>query len=302
MIFLITVLSGGTGTPKLLQGIKEVVKEDELSIVVNTLENNYFSGVYVSADIDTVLYTMSDLINDKTWYGRKDDTFHTHDELKKLGFNETLRIGDKDRALKIQKTMLMQEYSLTKCVKIQSETLGIKANVLPMSDKQSEVIIKTDKGTMSFHEFLINRKSQDKVLDVVFSKVEATNEVLNTLENSDQIIIGPSNPITSINPIISMPGIQKILKKTYVTSVSPIIGENAVSGPAAKFMKASGYEVNPVGVARIYEEFLDHYIINTMDDKYMNSLKEFIDKVSTTNIILRTLDDKIKLAKMILDK
>ena len=106
---MITVLSGGTGTPKLLQGIKEIVDEKELNIIVNTLENNYFSGVYVSADVDTVLYTMSDLINEDTWYGRKDDTFHTHDELKKLGFDETLRIGDKDRALKIQKTMLMQQ-------------------------------------------------------------------------------------------------------------------------------------------------------------------------------------------------
>ncbi len=298
---MITVLSGGTGTPKLLQGIKKVVKEEKLNIIVNTLENNYFSGVYVSADIDTVLYTMADLINEETWYGRKDDTFYTHNELKKLGFYETLQIGDKDRALKIQKTMLMKEYSLTKSVKIQSESFGIKANIIPMSDQQSKVKIRTNKGIRTFHEYLINKQTQEQVLDVIYSQVEPTSEVLSTLENSDQIIIGPSNPITSINPIISMNNVSKILKKSYVTAVSPIIGENAISGPAASFMKAKGYEVNPVGVARIYNEFLNHYIINTTDDIYTNSLKEFIDKVSLTNIILKTLDDKIKLAKMILE-
>ncbi|HIJ15269.1 MAG TPA: 2-phospho-L-lactate transferase [Methanosphaera sp.] len=297
---MITVLSGGTGTPKLLQGIKEVVDEKELNIVVNTLENNYFSGVYVAADIDTVLYTMSDRINEKTWYGLKDDTFHTHEQLKKYGFNETLRIGDKDRALKIQKTQLLQEYSLTDSVKIQRQALGIDANIYPMSDVQPSVTIKTDRGNMTFHDFLIKNASQPEVLDVIYDEVPPTEDVLEALENSDQIIIGPSNPITSINPILSMPGIQKILKKNYVTAVSPIIGENTVSGPANKFMKAKGYEVSPVGVAKIYEEFLDHYIINTTDDKYKHIIQEFIPKVSLENIIFNNLTDKINLAKRIL--
>ncbi len=297
---MITVLSGGTGTPKLLQGIKEVVDEKELNIVVNTLENNYFSGVYVAADIDTVLYTMSDRINEKTWYGLKDDTFHTHEQLKKYGFNETLRIGDKDRALKIQKTQLLQEYSLTDSVKIQRLALGIDANIYPMSDVQPSVTIKTDRGNMTFHDFLIKNASQPEVLDVIYDEVPPTEDVLEALENSDQIIIGPSNPITSINPILSMPGIQKILKKNYVTAVSPIIGENTVSGPANKFMKAKGYEVSPVGVAKIYEEFLDHYIINTTDDKYKHIIQEFIPKVSLENIIFNNLTDKINLAKRIL--
>ena len=297
---MITVLSGGTGTPKLLQGIKEVVCGDELNIVVNTLENNYFSGVYVAADIDTVLYTLSDMINEKTWYGMKDDTFHTHEQLKKYGFNETLRIGDKDRALKIQKTQLMMEYSLTDSVKIQRQALGIAAGVYPMSDVQPNVTIKTDQGNMTFHEFLIEHQSQPDVLDVIYDEVPPTPEVLEVLENSDQIIIGPSNPITSINPIISMPGIKKILKKGHVTAVSPIIGENTVSGPANKFMNAKGYETSPLGVAKIYEEFLDHYIINTTDDKYKHIIQEFIPKVSLENIIFNNMEDKINLARKIL--
>ncbi|RAP51996.1 MAG: 2-phospho-L-lactate transferase [Methanosphaera sp. rholeuAM270] len=297
---MICVLSGGTGTPKLLQGIKEIFPEEELNIIVNTLENDYFSGVYVSADIDTVLYTMCDLINEKCWYGRYDDTFHTHEALKKLGFDETLRIGDKDRALKIHKTMLLEKHSLTDAVKIQSRNLGIDANILPMSNENSEVTIKTTTKDMSFHEFLITRQSKEKVIDVVYNRVNPTKEVLEALKKSDHVIIGPSNPVTSINPIISMPHIKDLLKDTYTTSVSPIIGENAVSGPAGQFLMAKNIEVSPVGVAKIYSEFLDHYIINTTDYKYENSIKEFIPEVSVENIILKNRDDKINLARKIL--
>lgn len=297
---MITVFSGGTGTPKLLQGIKKVVPEDELNIVVNTLENDYFSGVYVSADVDTVLYTLSDLINEETWYGRRDDTFITHDTLKKLGFYETLRIGDKDRALKIQKTLLMNDYCLTDVVKIQAKRLGVRANVLPMSNQQSSVSIETDIGKMSFHEFLVTHKSEPVVKDIVYDNVPATSEVLSAIEESDHVIIGPSNPVTSIGPIISMHGVKRLLENTYVTSVSPIIGENAYSGPAAKFMSAHNIEVSPVGVAKVYEDFLDHYIINTTDDIYKNSIKEFISEVSVENIIFKTLEDKVNLARMIL--
>ncbi|RAP45367.1 MAG: 2-phospho-L-lactate transferase [Methanosphaera sp. rholeuAM6] len=298
---MITVLSGGTGTPKLLQGIKEVVCEEDINVVVNTLENNYFSGVYVSADIDTVLYTMSNLINDDVWYGRKDDTFITHNELEMLGYHEKLRLGDKDRALKIQKTELLKKHTLTECVQIQKEALGIKANIYPMSNQQPNVTVKTEEyGDISFHDFLISYGSEATVLDVVYDNVEASDEVLKVLEESRQVIIGPSNPITSINPIIGMNGVVDLLKDVHVTAISPIVGEVAVSGPAGKFLSAKGYDVSPVGVAKIYEEFLDHYIINTTDDKYKSSIKEFIPEVSVENIILNTISDKINLARKIL--
>lgn len=298
---MITVLSGGTGTPKLLQGLKEIVKPEELTVIVNTLENNYFSGVYVSADIDTVMYTLADLINDELWYGRKDDTFHTHDTLKKLGFEELLRIGDKDRALKIQKTELLKKLLLEDVVKIQCEALGIKSKVIPMSNQQSSVSIDTDEGLMSFHEFLIKKQSKPKVKDVIYSEVEASSKVIESIEEADQVIIGPSNPITSINPILIMPGVKNALKKAYVTSISPIVGDMPISGPASSFMKSKGYEVNCIGVCKIYQEFLDHYIINTTDEKYKSSIEKIIPKVSIENIILRTIEDKINLSRKIIE-
>lgn len=299
---MITVLSGGTGTPKLLQGIKQVANPKDLTVVVNTLENNYFSGVYVSADLDTVMYTMCDLINDETWYGIKNDSFYTHDQLEELGFHETLRIGDKDRALKIQKTMLLEEYSLQKVIKMQSKALGIKSNILPMSNQQCNVMIDSSEGLLSFHDFLITHQSKPEVNDVIYSEVDPADGVVESIENSDQVIIGPSNPITSINPILIMPGVKKALKNTYVTSVSPFIGDDVVSGPAGKFMKAKGFDADCYGVCSIYKDFLNHYIINTTDDKYKHNIEKIIPKVSLGNIILKTVDDKLNLAKMILDK
>jgi LPPG:FO 2-phospho-L-lactate transferase len=250
---MICVLSGGTGTPKLLQGLKEVIKPEELTVIVNTLENNYFSGVYVSADIDSVMYTLADLINEDVWYGRRDDTFHIHETLKELGFEEELRLGDKDRALKIQKTMLLNEYSLEEAVKIQCEKLGIKSQVLPMSNQDSDVKIHTTQGVMTFHEFLIKHKAEPEVEDITYNTTEASSNVIESIENADQVIIGPSNPITSINPIISMEGVKDALKKTYVTSISPLVGENAISGPAAQFMKAKNMEINCRAVANFYK-------------------------------------------------
>ena len=201
---MITVLSGGTGTPKLLQGLKEIVDPKELTIIVNTLENDYFSGVYVSADIDTVLYTMSDMINDEFWYGVKGDTFITHERLEELGCPELLRIGDIDRALKIQKTQLLEKHSLSEAVDIQAKSMGLTSKIIPMSNENSEIKIITDIGELEFHDFLIKHQSQPEVLDIEFSNVSPAEGIIESIENSEAVIIGPSNPITSILPILSL--------------------------------------------------------------------------------------------------
>lgn len=298
---MITVLSGGTGTPKLLQGIKEIVDEEDLNIIVNTLENDYFSGVYVSADIDTVLYTMADMINEKCWYGVKNDTFITNERLDEIGAPELLRIGDIDRATKIQKTLLMENHTLSEAVKIQSENMGIKANILPMSNENSDIKIITDIGELEFHDFLIKHQCQPEVQDVVFSNVNPALGVIEAIKNSDAVIIGPSNPITSILPILSLDGVRKALKETYVIAISPIIGNDSVSGPASKFMKALDIPVSSFGVASLYAEFLDCFIIDNEDANSKVEIEKLGCNVRVTNIIMKTLDDKKSLAKLILN-
>lgn len=298
---MITVLSGGTGTPKLLQGLKEVVDPDDLTIIVNTLENDYFSGVYVSADIDTVLYTMADMINDEFWYGVKNDTFITHERLEELGCPELLRIGDIDRATKIQKTQLMEKYGLRKACEIQAENMGLSSEIIPMSEEQSDIKIITDIGELEFHDFLIKHQSEPEVLDLKFSDVSPTEGIIDAIKSSDAVIIGPSNPITSISPILSLDGVRDALKDTYVIAVSPIIGSNSVSGPASKFMKALNIEVSSIGVASMYEDFLDTIVIDVQDNDKKAELNQIINKVIVTNTIMNNLDAKKNLAEIIID-
>lgn len=298
---MITVLSGGTGTPKLLQGLKEIVDPSDLTIIVNTLENNYFSGVYVAADIDTVMYTMADLINDEFWYGIKGDTFITNEQLEKMGCPELLRIGDKDRATKIQKTLLMEKYGLARACEIQARNLGLACKIIPMSNEQSEITLKTDIGQLAFHEFLIKHQQEPEVLDIQFSEVSPAEGVIDAIKNSDAVIIGPSNPVTSISPILSLKGVREALKDTYVIAVSPIVGTDAVSGPASKFMKSLGIEVSSIGVASLYEDFLDNFVIDDKDINLSDEINQIINKVTVTNTIMNNLGVKKNLAQTIID-
>lgn len=296
---MITILSGGTGTPKLIQGIVQIVDPVDLNVVVNTVENTYISGNYIAPDIDTVMYTLAGMINEDTWYGIKDDTFITHETLKKIGHDEILRIGDKDRAIKIQKTELLEKYSLYEVVDIQRKNLGVKSRIIPMSDEQSHIKIITDEGEMAFHEFLVEKKSEPEVENVVYNDVNPSADLINTIESSDMVVIGPSNPVTSIGPIISINGVKKALKNVYVVAVSPIIGDKPVSGPAAKFMNALGYEVSSMGVAAIYQEFIDKFIIDVEDMESKKKIEKLISEVMTTNTNMKTINDKVSLARCI---
>ena len=284
----------------MLQGIKELVDPSELTIIVNTLENDYFSGVYVSADVDTVLYTMADMINDELWYGVKGDTFITNEQLERIGSPELLRIGDIDRATKIQKTQLLNNHNLQEAVEIQAKNFKIKSKIIPMSNENSEIKIITDIGELEFHDFLIKHRSEPEVLDVRFSKVSPAEGVIDAIRNSDAVIIGPSNPVTSISPILSLDGVVEALRDTYVVAVSPIIGSDSVSGPASKFMKALGIEVSSIGVASLYKDFLDNIVIDNQDANLNDDLMQIVNKVTITNTIMNSFDAKKNLAEKIL--
>ena len=297
---MITVLSGGTGTPKLLQGIVRLMDPVDLTVVVNTLENSYFSGVYVAADLDSVMYTLTGIINQETWYGIQDDTFITHETLKEIGCEELLRIGDQDRAVKIQKTLLMEEYSLVNAVDIQRRKLGVKSRIIPMSNQDPHIDIVTPDGSLEFHEFLVKRRAEPEVLDIHYNTVDPAPGLIESVEESDMVIIGPSNPITSVGPILSVNGVRSALKNSYVVAVSPIIGHEPVSGPAGKFMQAMGHEVSSFGVAAMYQDFLDEFYIDLQDDDQKKKIEKLISKVVVTNTNMNNIEDKMMLARKIL--
>ena len=289
---MITVLSGGTGTPKLLQGLVRLVDPEDITVVVNTVENGYFSGVYVAPDVDTVIYTLAGIINEDTWYGVKDDTFITHETLSELGCPELLRIGDRDRAFKIQKTLLLEDHPLHRAVDVQCRALGVRSRVLPMSNQDSDITIVTDEGEMGFHTFLIERGSEPRVLDVRFSEVEPAPGVIDAVESADLVIIGPSNPVTSIGPIIGTSGVRKALKNSPVYAVSPFAGDKPFSGPAGKFMRAWGYSASSLGVAEIYRDFLDRLIIDEVDAHLKGEIEKLIKDVEITKTIMKNIGDK----------
>ncbi|MBQ6813732.1 MAG: 2-phospho-L-lactate transferase [Methanobrevibacter sp.] len=299
---MIAILSGGTGTPKLIQGIKEIYPQEEIAVIVNTVENNYFSGGYVAADSDTVMYTFADMIDDKFFYGIKGDTFHIRNMLIDMGTTELLKIGDMDRAIKIQKTILLEDHPLSEIVELQKNKLGVKAKIIPMSDEDSDIkIVTKEYGEIEFHDFLIKYKTECEVLEVKYSDVKPSPEVIQTIKDAEKVIIGPSNPITSIRPITSIKGVEEALKEKDVIAVSPFLGDAAFSGPAAKFMNAFGYEASSKGVAELYKPFLKTLVIDNEDEKMKEELESIIPNIVVTNTFMKTIEDKINLAKLVLE-
>ena len=300
---MITILSGGTGTPKLIQGIKEIYPEEEITVIVNTVENLYLSRGYIAADIDTVMYTFADMIDEEFWYGIKGDTFTVREQLIEMGTTELLKLGDKDRATKLQKAILLEEgWTLSEIVELQKSKLGIKAAIIPMSDEESEITIVTKEyGEIEFHDFLIKYQCNCEVLEVKYGNVPPSPKLIEAIEKSDKVIIGPSNPITSIRPIISIEGVEEALKGKDVIAVSPFIGKSAFSGPAGQFMNAFGYESSSIGVAEIYKPFLSKLVIDNQDAEYESEIEEIIPNVIVANTFMKTIEDKINLAKIVLE-
>ena len=296
---MICVLSGGTGTPKFLQGLKELT--NEITVIVNTAEDVWVSGNKICPDIDSVIYAMAEVIDDNKWWGVKNDTFITHSRLKELGFDEPMMIGDLDRATHITRSeLLRKDFSLTEATRELKNRFGVKAEILPMCEEEVSTIVLTRDGEMHFQEFWVKYKGEKEVIDVVFSGIEtakATKDVLNALDKCKGVIIGPSNPITSILPIISVKGVKEKLVDKKTIAISPIVGNKPVSGPAAKLMRAKGYEVSPLGVAEVYKDFLDVLVVDGRD----KGLEGNDFEVVAFSTIMKSKDDAVKLAKFVLE-
>jgi len=266
---MITFLSGGTGTPKLLRGVQKVMDRHEISVIVNTAEDIWISGNHMSPDVDTVMYLFAGVLNTDTWWGMRNDTFTTHDEILHMGLGEYIAIGDRDRAVHIARgNMLREGTRLTNATRTLCDRFGVRENMLPMTDTEVTTRVKTELGLIHYQEYWIRSKGQIPIEDVVrCSKIppESTEEVIQAVEASDVVVIGPSNPITSITPILECRGIKEAMADKFVIAVSPFIGDAPVSGPAAALMKASGFEPTSAGTAACYKDLVDLFIHDTRD-------------------------------------
>ena len=259
------VLSGGTGTPKLLMGLKELVPPEQLSIVVNTAEDLWLSGNYISPDLDSVLYTLADMIDEKRWWGIKGDRTWTHDFLISLGLQEKLVIGERDRAVHIFRSDLLRRgASLSQATGALAEALGIAQKVVPMSDDSVSTILSTSEGQMHFQDFWVALKGKPAVSGISFigmDRARPSPAFLERLDREETVLIGPSNPVTSIGPILALPGIRERLAKKRVVAVSPLLEDRPASGPAAKFMAALGAPAGDEGV-RLLLGKVDLFIVD----------------------------------------
>ncbi len=299
---MITVLSGGTGTPKLIQGLLTHLDQKDLRVIVNTAEDHWLPHGYFSPDVDTVVYTISGIVDDETWHGRKEDTHFTHDTLKTLDSSEYLRIGDRDRALHIWRGELIKAgVSLANITKKHCKALGVKADVIPMSNDRVESVIVTPQGELDLHEFWVKKGGEPRVEAVRIETSDgarACEDALDAIQNAKRIVIGPSNPVTSIYPIISFPEISGALKKNKekVICISPIVGDSAFSGPAEKLMRAFGIEVSIIGIAEFYSDIASHLIVY--------SSEEILDipglKIHKTDITMDSLEKRKALAKYVM--
>jgi LPPG:FO 2-phospho-L-lactate transferase len=267
---MITFLSGGTGTPKLLWGMQNVMDRHEIAVIVNTAEDIWISGNHISPDVDTVMYLFSGILNTDTWWGIRNDTFTTHNEATRLGIDEFIAIGDRDRAVHIARgEMLRNGMRLTNVTKVLCERFGVSETVLPMTDTGVTTQVMTDLGLIHFQEYWIRAKGKIDIRKVVRSFDEppvATEEVLRAIEASDVVVIGPSNPITSISPILSCEGLRPALKDKFVVAVSPFIGHAPVSGPAGALMEAAGYDPSAIGTFNCYGGITDIFVQDIRDE------------------------------------
>jgi LPPG:FO 2-phospho-L-lactate transferase len=285
-----TVLAGGTGAARFLRGLVQVVPEADISVIVNVGDDTDIWGLHISPDIDSILYGLSGRLDQQRGWGLRDETFRCLEEMSRYGMPDWFRLGDRDLATHITRSELLRSgRTLTETTARMASSMGIKAAVLPASDDPVRTKIETPNGTLGFQEFFVREHWQPEVRSVTYAgagEAHASAAVLQAIRDSQLVIVAPSNPITSLGPILAVHDIRDALRCTRaeVVAVSPLIGNAAFSGPAAKLMEACGYEVSPSGVVRCYHDFLDDIVIDVQDAGLASSIRYETIGVQVTDI------------------
>jgi LPPG:FO 2-phospho-L-lactate transferase len=300
---MIVVLTGGTGGAKFVDGLRRVLPAEELTIIVNTGDDHVWWGLYVSPDVDSIIYVLADLLSSERGWGVRGDTFHCLQAMKELGEEAWFSVGDRDLATHLLRTQLLSKgQTLSSATSHIATKLGVRSRIVPMSDMRVETRIDTPAGDLSFEEYFVKRWYQDPVNAVRFlgaSEADPAPGVVEAISSAQAVLIAPSNPVSSIGPILAVPGIREALKATRakVVAVSPMVGNAAVSGPAANLMTALGLPVSIAGVARAYEDFLDILIADDSDSTAAQSLTSDRLQVQCTNILMRDTEDKTRISR-----
>ncbi len=303
---MICVLTGGTGGAKFVDGLRQVIPAEEITLIVNTGDDLLWWGLYVSPDIDSITYVLSGLLSRERGWGVKGDTFLCLQAMGQLGEPTWFHTGDRDLAVHLLRSRLLAEgKTLSEATSMICEKLGVKARILPMSNSRVETRVDTPSGELSFEEYFVQRWYQDPVNSVRFagaSDAEPAPGVVDAIVSANVVILAPSNPITSIGPILAVPGICDALRSARgkVAAVSPIVANAPVAGPAGILMTAQGLPCSIAGVAKTYEDFLDLLICDTRDVGAAEALRNSGLRVQCTQTIMRSAEDRAALARTVL--
>ncbi len=300
---MITVLAGGVGAARFLQGLVKIVPEGEVTVIVNTGDDIQLHGLHISPDLDIVTYTLAGIVDEEKGWGINRDTFHCLEMLKRYGHETWFNLGDKDFATHIYRTYLLKQgLSLSEVTNRICQALALRLQIIPMTNDKFETRIATDTGILHFQEYLVKRHAKDNVINVLFEGSEEAKpapRVIDSILNASLIIVSPSNPIVSIGTILSVNSVRDALRKTKakVVAITPIVGGAPIKGPADKLMKGLGLEVSAYSVARLYQDFLDVFILDYIDRKEKEKIEQLGLQVIVTNTIMKTQKDKVELAK-----
>ena len=303
---LITALAGGVGAARFLTGLTKLVKEEDLSVIVNTGDDIELFGLYVSPDVDIVTYTLAGIVDETKGWGIKNDTFQCLKMLQKLGLDTWFSLGDKDLATHIYRTnRLKQGFTLTQITNEVCRSFGLKVKILPMSNDKIETRVRTNEGSMHFEEYFVKRQAKDEVLGVDFVGANTSKPaegVLDAILDAEIVVVCPSNPVASIGAILSLDGVRGALRRTRarVVGVSPIVAGLPIKGPADKMLRSLGIEVSAFGVAKLYSDFLDVFVLDEADILQKERIEKTGLNVKVANTLMTNLERKVELARTVL--
>jgi LPPG:FO 2-phospho-L-lactate transferase len=303
----VTVLSGGVGGVKLVEGLRELLAPDALSVICNTGDDQEFWGLHVSPDVDTVLYTLSGLINRDQGWGLDSESFQALELLERYGEPTWFKLGDRDLATHILRTQWLREGKrLTEVTAELAQRLGIACAVIPMSDDRLRTVVVTPDGELDFQDYFVRRRFETPVDEVRFdgaAEALPSPEALAAILGASTVMISPSNPIASIGPMLAIRGLKEALAQAtgMRIAISPLIGGEAVKGPTVPMMQAAGLPITPLGIAHAYEGLLDAIVIDRQDVAFTPALESVGLRVLVTDTLMEGFEGRLRLAAEVLD-
>jgi LPPG:FO 2-phospho-L-lactate transferase len=303
---VITVLAGGVGAARFLQGLLAVHRASDVTIISNVGDDAEFFGLHVSPDIDIVLYHLAGLADEERGFGLQGDTFNVIDAIARYGYDTWFRLGDRDLATCITRTDLLRRgRTLSEATAEIASALLVPARIMPVTNDTLRTKIRTDDGVLDFQEYFVKRRTEGHAWEVIFQGSEEARPapgVLEAIREAVAVILTPSNPLVSIGPILSVPGVREALRATdaRVAAVSPIVGGKTIKGPADRMLRDQGMAASATSVAALYRDFLDVLVIDKVDEALRPEIEALGLEVVVTDTIMASMEKKAALARTVL--